>query len=143
MNTRNSDQLIHAFLQETRDELPERAYAAVRREIDKAPQRIVVGPWRTPFMDNVSRFAVPAFAVTLLVTLALAGMNVFGVKAPPRPGAPTSSPSVSTAQPTATPSVSVLSPAQVNTHLAAGTYGTTFPTQGDFHDDGARRLATR
>jgi len=53
MHQRDTDQLIHAFVLETRDQLPERSYAAIRREIDRSPQRIVVGPWSTPFMNDL------------------------------------------------------------------------------------------
>lgn len=142
MNERNSDELIHAYLQEARSELPERAYAAVRRDIDKTPQRIVIGPWRTPFMNIPARYALPAIAVVAVIAIvAAAGLNVFGFKSSPPPAAqspvasasPFSTPSPA-ATPTGTPwpNLTVLNGGGRHLPITAGRYAVQFPSRATF-----------
>jgi hypothetical protein len=128
MNRRNTDELIHDFVVETRDELPERVYGAVRHEIDHSPQRIVLGPWRTPFMNNASRYALPAFVVALIAVLAIASLNVFGFKSSPLPGA---SQSPSPTHPAVATPVS-LDVTNRGDRLAAGTYSVKIPSSTNF-----------
>ena len=52
---RNPDRLIRAFLAEGQDELPDQVYDAVRDRIEQTNQRVVIGPWRTPFVNNFLR----------------------------------------------------------------------------------------
>jgi hypothetical protein len=105
---RDPDRLIQAFLDEGLTELPDRAYDAVRAEIDRTRQRVVFGPWREPRMSNFSRFAIAAVAIVAVVAV--------GVQLMPRPGGngtvgatPTASPSIapaaapSSTSPTLTP----------------------------------------
>ena len=67
MTARHSDDLIRAFLAEGREELPDRAFDAVRGEIHQTRQRVVIGPWRQPTMSNLTRVALVAAAVVAVV----------------------------------------------------------------------------
>ena len=57
------DDLIRAFIAEGREELPDRAFDAVRGEIHRTRQRVVIGPWREPQMSNLAKVALAAAAV--------------------------------------------------------------------------------
>ncbi|HET9346117.1 MAG TPA: hypothetical protein VFO05_10455, partial [Candidatus Limnocylindrales bacterium] len=61
--TRDPDRIIRAFLDLGTDELPERVYDAVRSDIDRTRQRVVIGPWRTPHMNAFAKLAIAAAAV--------------------------------------------------------------------------------
>ena len=63
MTARHSDVLIDAFLDEGRDDLPDRVFDAVRGEIHSTRQRAVIGPWREPQMSNLAKVALAAAAV--------------------------------------------------------------------------------
>ena len=67
------DRLIRAFLEEGQTYLPARTYAAVRAEIDRTRQKVVIGPWRKGRMNNVARLA---FAAAALVVVAVLGFNL-------------------------------------------------------------------
>jgi hypothetical protein len=69
MNQRGFDSLIQAFLTEGRNELPERRYTAVRNEIERTRQRVVLGAWRFP---NMNRFALLMAGGAVVVIVALA-----------------------------------------------------------------------
>lgn len=100
--SRDPDRLISAFLAEGLTELPDRVYDAVRSDIDRTRQRVVIGPWRTPDMNTLAKFAIAAAAV---VVIAIVGINLL-----PKTGGdvgvtPTVSPSPSsTATPQPSPS---------------------------------------
>ena len=64
---RDPDQFIKSYLEEGLTELPDRAYDAARAEIDHTRQRVVIGPWRVPNMNNVTRFAIAGVAVLVVV----------------------------------------------------------------------------
>lgn len=84
---RNDDTLIRAFLAEGTAELPDRAFDAVRGEIHRTRQRVVIGPWRQPNMQSLIRVGLAA-GVVAAIGLAWVG---FG----PRdlgPGGPSPSP---------------------------------------------------
>jgi hypothetical protein len=70
---RTPDDLIKAFLDEGEIDLPDRAFDAVRRDIHRTRQRVVIGPWREPHMSNLARLAIAAAAV---VAVAIAGLNI-------------------------------------------------------------------
>lgn len=72
-NTRDPDRLIAAFLSEGQTELPDRAYDEVRGQIDRARQRMVVGPWAMPSISTVARVAV---AAVLVLGIALGAENL-------------------------------------------------------------------
>ena len=97
--SRDPDRLISAFLAEGLTELPDRVYDFVRSDIDRTRQRAVIGPWRTPDMNTLAKFAIGAAAV---VVVAIVGINLL-LRAGGNVGVsqPTPSPSPRT---TATPS---------------------------------------
>jgi hypothetical protein len=71
--SRDTEHLIRAFLDEGVTELPERVYHAVRSDIDRTHQRVVIGPWRTPVMNSFAKFAMAAAAV---LVVAVVGYNL-------------------------------------------------------------------
>jgi hypothetical protein len=73
---RNTDRLIQEFLEEGRTELPDRAYDAVRAQIDHTRQRVFFGPWRFPQMQTYARYALGAGVVGLV---ALVGLQLFSL----------------------------------------------------------------
>jgi hypothetical protein len=93
--TAHPDELIRAFLAEGREELPDRAFDAVRGEIHRTRQRVVIGPWRIPDVTNLVRVA---FAAAVVGAFALAWVtfgpraNVPGTSPGPSP-TPTTAPS--------------------------------------------------
>jgi len=94
MTARDPDVLIRAFLDEGQTDLPDRAFDAVRDEIHRTRQRVVIGPWRQPNMNMFARVAIAAAAV---VAIGFAWVNFGpsqtgqGVGAQPTP-TPTPSP---------------------------------------------------
>jgi hypothetical protein len=111
--SRDPDRIIRAFIDEGLTELPDRVYDAVRSDIDRTRQRVVIGPWRTPSMNSFAKILIAAAAV---VVVAIVGINLL-----PRPGGnvggspttPSPRPSTTTT-PSATPSptpVAVFPPA--------------------------------
>jgi hypothetical protein len=108
--TPDPDRLILAYLEEGVTELPDRVYDVVRSDIDRTRQRVVIGPWRTPDMNALAKWAIAAAAV---VVVALVGYNLL----PSRGGIGGSSPSPS-------PSFSFSPSASPLPHgsLVAGTY---------------------
>ncbi len=94
---RNPDALIRAFLEEGQSELPDRAYDAVRDQIGRTRQRVVIGPWREPRMSGIARVAIAAAAVlvaAVIVVNFLPGGSQHGGPGPATP-APSVSPSPS------------------------------------------------
>ncbi len=100
--SRDTERLIRAFLDEGATELPERVFDAVRSDIDRTHQRVVIGPWRTPDMNTFAKFAMAAAAV---LVVALVGYNLLPSD-PGRGGTPSVSPSPSI---TASPSIAASS----------------------------------
>ncbi len=97
---RDTDRLIRAFLDEGRDELPDRAYDAVRTHIEHTRQRVVIGPWRE---EQVTRYAIFGIAAAIVVLAVVVGVR-FLPSAGGIGGQPTATPSpVDTPRPTATP----------------------------------------
>lgn len=70
---RDPDRLIRAFLAEGRTDLPDRAYDAIRSDIERTRQRVVIGPWRPTFMNTYVKLAIAAAAV---VVVAVIGFNL-------------------------------------------------------------------
>ena len=66
------DARIHAFLDEGRTELSDRAYDAVRAGIDRTRQRIVIGPLAEPRIPSIATFAIGAAAVLIVGAIGLA-----------------------------------------------------------------------
>jgi hypothetical protein len=66
---RDPDRLIHAFVREGADQLDDQVYDAVRAEIDKKRQRVVIGPWRVPTMSKLLTIGLGAAAVIAVLFL--------------------------------------------------------------------------
>jgi hypothetical protein len=124
MTAQHQDDRIRMFLAEGPEELPNRAFDAVRGEIHRTRQRVVIGPWRAPRMSNIARIALVAAAVIVVAigaTRMLPTSSGPGTLAPTPTRAPTPTPS-----PTASPTLS----ANVNPTpgaLSPGTYTWTSP----------------
>lgn len=118
---RDTDQLIRAFLDEGRDELPDRAYDTVRARIDHTRQRVILGPWRE---EQVQRYATFAIAAAAIVLIAVIGLQFLpgsgGIGGQPTP-TPTTAPTP-TAMPTASPIPSPTPVADPNGRLTPGKY---------------------
>lgn len=89
---RDPDRLIRAFLAEGQTDLADRTYDAVRADIDRTRQRVVVGPWTEPRSNSVGRLALVAAAV---VTISVVGVNLLPSSREPGAGGPALSPSPS------------------------------------------------
>ena len=98
----NPDNLIRAFLDEGQAELPDRAFDAVRRDIHRTHQRVVIGPWREPDMSTLTRVAIAAAAI-LAVGFAWYNLSPSSNRIAGVPPAPTP-----TVAPTPTPEPSLL-----------------------------------
>jgi hypothetical protein len=102
--SRDPDRLIHAFLHEGLDELPDPVYDAVRDRIEQTRQRALIGPWRTP---DVNRYLKIGLAAAAVVVIAVIGFQYLG-------GPNTGSPGASeTPQPTATPTATPVPTPQI------------------------------
>lgn len=92
---RNPDRLIRAFLAEGQDELPDQVYDAVRDRIEQTNQRVVIGPWRTPFMNKFVAIGLGAAAVVVALLIGAQRVGQPTVVGPPTEApSPTSAPSV-------------------------------------------------
>ena len=97
---RDPDRLIHTFLMEGQTELADQVYDAVRSSIERKRQRVVIGPWRTPFMNKLIPIGLGVAAVVVALVV---GTRLLG----PAPSGPGSLPS---ATPSATPAPSIATP---------------------------------
>jgi uncharacterized Zn-binding protein involved in type VI secretion len=93
--SRDPDRLIHAFLLDGAEQLDDQVYDAVRAEIQRKRQRVVIGPWRMPTMN---RFVPIALGAAALVVAVVIGIQLLG---PPASGGVGGVPSPT---PTPTPS---------------------------------------
>src|SRR5439155_13499714 len=82
--SRDPDKLIRAFLDEGQTDLPDRVFDAVRHDIQRTRQRVVIGPWRVPNMNMFARVAIAAAAV---VAIGFAWVNFGPSRAGPSVGA--------------------------------------------------------
>lgn len=99
---RDPDRLIHDFVLEGAERLHDRVYDAVRAEIERRPQRVVIGPWRMPIMNKLVPIGLGAAAVVVAIVI---GAQLLG---PPAPGGVGGAPSTA---PSATPEPSASAPA--------------------------------
>ena len=67
--SRDPDRLIHAFVREGAEQLDDQIYDAVRAEIDRKRQRVVIGPWRVPTMSKFLTIGLGAAAVIAVLFL--------------------------------------------------------------------------
>ncbi len=109
--SRDPDRLIHAFLDEGLDELPDPVYDAVRDRIEQTRQRAVIGPWRTSDMNRYLKIGLAAAAV---VVIAVVGYQFLGN---PNTGGPIAT---ETPQQTATPAASAEPSAPADGSLPVG-----------------------
>ena len=99
MTARDPDRLIRSFLSEGETDLPDRAFDAVRRDIHRTRQRVVIGPWREPDMSSLAKLAAAAAAVAVIALIAVLALprgngGVGGTQSGPSATAvPTPSPS--------------------------------------------------
>jgi hypothetical protein len=84
---RDPDVLLAAYFAEPMPELPDRVLDAVRHDIGRTRQRLVLGPWREPDGRVLSRALLLAAAILLVVTLSILTVAVLGPG-----GGPTASP---------------------------------------------------
>jgi hypothetical protein len=73
--TRRTDAVIRAFLEEGITELPDRTFDAVRSDIHRTRQRVVLGPWEEPNMSGLARMAVAAAIVLVVGAVAWANLG--------------------------------------------------------------------
>jgi len=106
--SRNPDRMIHAFLQEGAEHLDDQVYDAVRAEVDRKRQRVVIGPWRLPTMNKLVPIGLGAAAVVVAI---IVGTQFIRPAASGNVGAgPTTPTAAPTAVPSLLPSVAVASP---------------------------------
>jgi hypothetical protein len=67
---RDPDRLIHTFLQEGAAQLHDQVYDAVRADIERRPQRVVIGPWRMPPLNKLLSVGLGAAAVVVAFVIA-------------------------------------------------------------------------
>jgi hypothetical protein len=117
---RNADTKIDAFLAEGATDLPDRAFDAVRSDIHRTRQRVVLGPWREPNVLTPIRLAL---AAAIVVVAAGVAWSQIGAR-PPDAGTQPSP--VPTAVQTAAPTASATQPATLltgtNAPLVPGRY---------------------
>ena len=68
-SSRDPDRLIHDFVLEGEEQLPDQVYDAVRGVIEQKRQRVVFGPWRTPTMNKIVTIGLAAVAVLVAVVI--------------------------------------------------------------------------
>lgn len=94
---RDPDTLIRAYLDEGVTELPDRAFDAIRADLGRHRQRVVIGRWREPDRSTLSNVAI---AAAVVLAVGLAWFN-FG---PPSSGVGTGPPPTPSASPPPLPS---------------------------------------
>jgi hypothetical protein len=116
---RDPDRLIREYLTEGPSELPDRTYDALRGDIDRTRQRVVIGPWRESRMNDLAKLAI---ALAAVVVVAIAGLNLLpGGSGPGVAPSPTPSPAPTVfPRPSGSPSDSGYMPPIGE--LGAGTY---------------------
>lgn len=97
---RNPDRLIRAFLAEGQDELPDQVYDAVRDRIEQTNQRVVIGPWRTPFMNKFVAIGLGAAAVVVALFIGAQLVGQPAVVGPPTEAPSPTQASAATPEPT-------------------------------------------
>jgi hypothetical protein len=117
---RDPERLIHDFVLEGAERLPDPVYDAIRAQIERRPQRVVIGPWRLPTASANAKFAAAAVAVIAIGALGLAVLRPG--TSPGVGGRPTDSPSISS-PPSAAPSASTAAPPALTNVFTSERYG--------------------
>ena len=116
---RDPDRLIRAFLAEGQTDLPDRTFDAVRADIDRTRQRVVIGPWREPQMNNIAKIAI---AIAAVVVVAVVGYSLLpgtgGVGGGPSPTPSPTAPPKPTPSPTAAAAFPPEGPLAIGMHTA-------------------------
>ena len=84
---RDPDRLIAAYFAQPAPDLPDRAFDAVRSDIHRTRQRLVLGPWQEPDTRVLARALPVAATILLVVSLGILNVLVLGPG-----GGPTASP---------------------------------------------------
>jgi hypothetical protein len=101
--SRDTDRFIRDFLAEGQTELSDRVYDAVRSDIDRTRQRVVIAPWKAPGKNTFAKVAIAAAAVVVVAIVGISlppardgvsGASVFPPTTSTRPPQPSSSPAV-------------------------------------------------
>ncbi len=122
---RDPDRLIRAFLADGQTDLPDRTYDAVRSDIERTRQRVVIGPWREPRMNSFAKIAIAAAAVVVVAVVGFTlmpgngGVGGTGVASPTPAATPTPTP---TPKPTPTPTPASTPIGDLPEGPLAGTY---------------------
>lgn len=82
---RDPDARIVAFFEASQPDLPDRAFDAVRRDIHRTRQLVVIGPFREPDSFPLARFAVAAAVVLTVGIVVLSLRPVAGPGGVPGP----------------------------------------------------------
>jgi hypothetical protein len=109
MTAYRPDDLIRAFIAEGREELPDRAFDAVRGDIHRTRQRVVIGPWREPQMTNLAKVAVAAAAV---VAIAVGATRLLQTGTGPGADLPSPTPTLAPSE-SASPAADVIQPGDI------------------------------
>jgi len=119
---RDPERVLRSLIQEGPTQLSERSYHAVRSEIDRTRQRVVLGPWRNAQMTNFTRMAIVA-AAALAVAFVVFNFWPRNPSVASPTAVPATSPTTAPITPTPQPSITaVLDPRDTTRELPAGAY---------------------
>jgi hypothetical protein len=103
--------------------LPDRAYDAVRSQIDHTRQRAVLGPWREEQLSRYAIYGIAAAAIVLVVVVGVRFLPTGGLFGGQPTASPTSSPSpTATASPSPSPTPAPTPIADKDGPLDTGVY---------------------
>jgi hypothetical protein len=122
---RDPDARVAAFFEAIQPDLPDRAFDAVRRDIQRTRQRVVVGPWRQPGALRDARYLAAA-AVVVALAFGLLSLRPAGGPG----GVPTPAPSPTGPAPSATVSPSAGASPAGPTVFTSTLYGYTVTVPG-------------
>jgi hypothetical protein len=123
---RDIDPLISSYLEDGVDELPDRAFDAVRSDIEHTRQRFVFGPWREEQMQRYAIFGIAAAAIVLVAVVAIQFLPGNALIGGPPTSTPSLAPTLSPPPTSSLPPAPTLAPtaaiALPNGALAPGSY---------------------
>lgn len=86
---RDTDDLLASYFAEQVPALPDRVFDAVRRDIHRSRQRLVLGPWREPDARMLARVLPIAATIALLLGLWILNIPLLGGGGPKATPGPT------------------------------------------------------